>query len=61
MEKSTRKYQPILMIEEYWRNCHFSVARFYGGLMIGNKDYKIVNEHGMVRKKWPLSRENLQI
>ena len=47
MERGIKKTQPILMVEEYWRNCHFSVARFYGGLMIGSKDYKIVNENGI--------------
>ncbi len=47
MERNTNKFQPVMMVEEYWRNCHFSVARFYGGLMIGSKDYKIVNENGI--------------
>ena len=41
------KFQPIMMVEDYWRNSHFSVARFYGGCVIGRKDYKIVNENGI--------------
>ena len=37
----------ILMTEEYWRASQFSVARFYGGLNIGQKSYKIVNRYGI--------------
>lgn len=34
------------MTEEYWANSQFSVARYYGGLSIGGKSYKIVNKQG---------------
>lgn len=34
------------MTEEYWANSQFSVARYYGGLQIGGKSYKIVNKQG---------------
>lgn len=30
------------MTEEYWANSQFSVARYYGGLTIGGRSYKIV-------------------
>ena len=36
----------IIMTEEYWANSQFSVARYYGGLQIGGKSYKIVNKQG---------------
>lgn len=35
------------MTEEYWVNSQFSIARYYGGIRIGDKDYKIVNKHGI--------------
>lgn len=34
------------MTEEYWANSQFSVARYYGGIQIGGKSYKIVNKQG---------------
>lgn len=41
----------ILMEEGYWRNSQFSVARFYGGIVVksGGKQHemKIVNKHGI--------------
>lgn len=36
----------IIMTEEYWANSQFSVARYYGGIQIGGKSYKIVNKQG---------------
>lgn len=36
----------VIMTEEYWANSHFSVARYYGGIQIGDKSYKIVNKQG---------------
>ena len=40
----------ILTEEEYWRNSHFSIARFYGAInvKIGNEniEYIIVNKEG---------------
>lgn len=37
----------IIMTEEYWANSQFSVARYYGGLTIGGKNYIIVNKQGI--------------
>lgn len=37
----------IIMTEEYWANSQFSIARYYGGIQIGGKSYKIVNKHGI--------------
>jgi hypothetical protein len=34
------------MTEEYWANSQFSVARYYGGIQINGKIYKIVNKQG---------------
>ena len=40
----------ILMEEEYWRNSHFSIASYYGGINVnigGEKiEYLIVNKEG---------------
>ena len=36
----------IIMTEEYWANSQFSVARYYGGIIINGKSYKIVNKQG---------------
>ena len=36
----------IIMTEEYWANSQFSVARYYGGITIGKKNYRIVNKQG---------------
>ena len=38
---------PILMTEDYWRNSHLSVARFYGGVNFNGHHYVIVNKEGM--------------
>lgn len=35
-----------MMTEEYWANSQFSIARYYGGITIGKKDYRIVNKQG---------------
>ena len=35
-----------MMTEEYWANSQFSIARYYGGIAIGKKDYRIVNKDG---------------
>lgn len=40
------KTTPIMMTEEYWANSQFSIARYYGGITIGKKDYRIVNKEG---------------
>lgn len=40
------KTTPIMMTEEYWANSQFSIARYYGGITIGKKDYRIVNKQG---------------
>lgn len=37
----------IIMTEEYWANSQFSIARYYGGIQIGGKSYKIVNKKGI--------------
>ena len=34
------------MTEEYWANSQFLIARYYGGIQIGGKSYKIVNKQG---------------
>ena len=36
-----------LMTEEYWRNSQFSIASYYGGCIINNESYKVVNKHGI--------------
>lgn len=36
----------IVMTEEFWRNSPFSIARHYGGIKIGGKEYVIVNKDG---------------
>lgn len=36
-----------LMTEEYWRNSQFSIAKYYGGLIINKEQYKVVNKHGI--------------
>lgn len=38
---------PILMTEDYWRNSHLSVARFYGGVNFNGHRYVILNKYGM--------------
>ena len=38
---------PILMTEEYWKNSQFSVARYYGGMVLNGSHYSIVNKEGI--------------
>lgn len=38
---------PILLTEEYWRNSHLSIARFYGGIIFNSQLYVIVNKDGI--------------
>jgi hypothetical protein len=38
---------PIAMAEDYWANSQFSVARYYGGIVINGAKYVIVNEKGI--------------
>lgn len=37
----------ILMTKEYWDNCQLSVAKYFGGLELNGKEYKIVNKYGI--------------
>ena len=34
------------MTEEYWKNSHLSIARFYGQIVYNGKYYIIVDKHG---------------
>ena len=44
---------PIIMTEEYWKNSQFSVAKYYGGMVLYGKNYSIVNKDGItVRELW---------
>lgn len=36
----------IIMTEEYWATSQFSIARYYGGIKVGDVDYVIVNKEG---------------
>ena len=36
----------ILIEEGYWVNSQLSIARYYGGININEKSYKIVNKNG---------------
>lgn len=38
---------PIMMTEDFWANSQFSIARYYGGINIHGKDYRIVNKQGI--------------
>jgi|UPI00046A30C2 hypothetical protein len=38
---------PILMTEEYWRNSHLSIARYYGQIQFNGNVYVIVNKRGI--------------
>lgn len=38
---------PIIMTEEYWSNSQLSVARYFGGVKLNGKEYKIVNKQGI--------------
>ena len=35
------------MTEEYWKNSQFSVASLYGGIVINDSHYSIVNKDGI--------------
>lgn len=37
----------IIMEEGYWANSYLSVARYYGGIKVNGKEYKIVNKDGI--------------
>ena len=39
-------FAPICMAEEFWANSHFSIARYYGQIKVGNHTYVIVNKDG---------------
>lgn len=36
----------LIMTEEFWRNSQLSIARFYGGIKLGGKEYVIVDKTG---------------
>lgn len=38
---------PLIMTEEYWANCHLSIARYYGKIKFNGKEYWIVNKDGI--------------
>ena len=35
------------MTEEYWKNSQFSVAQYYGCMVLNGKHYSIVNKEGI--------------
>ena len=43
--KDTEVY-PLLMVQEYWMNTYYSVARHTGGVRINGKDYIVVDKFG---------------
>lgn len=43
---SNNIFTPICMAEEFWANTHFSIARHYGSISVGNHVYVIVNKEG---------------
>lgn len=47
MERNTNKFQPVMMVEEYWANSQLSVARYTGGCILSGKRYVIVNKEGI--------------
>lgn len=54
---------PLLMTEDYWATCQFSIARFYGGMKLNGRVYIIVDKNG--RDSWEeneiIKREGKQI
>ncbi len=46
---------PLLMCEEFWMNSQFSVARFYGRMSFGGREYIIVDKQG--RDLWECSAD----
>jgi hypothetical protein len=41
----------IIMTEEYWVNTQFSIARYYGEILVNGKHYVIVNKHGITLRE----------
>lgn len=37
----------VIIMEQYWANSYFSIARYYGGVKIDGNEYKIVNKEGV--------------
>lgn len=37
----------VIIMEQYWANSYFSIARYYGGVKIDGHEYKIVNKEGV--------------
>lgn len=37
----------IIMTEEYWAHSPFSIARYYGTIKVGEKQYTLVNKDGL--------------
>lgn len=37
---------PLLMTQEYWMDTQLSIARYYGGAILGGTEYRIVNKEG---------------
>lgn len=35
------------MDEEYWKNSQFSIAKYYGGIVLNGRHYSIVNKEGI--------------
>lgn len=53
-----KKFQPVMMVEEYWVNSQLSVARYTGGCILSGKIYVIVNKEGITLEElsFPWSR-----
>lgn len=37
----------VIIMEQYWANSYFSIAKYYGGVKIDGHEYKIVNKEGV--------------
>lgn len=44
--EKAKELLPILMVQEYWMNTYYSVARHTGGVRINGKDYIVVDKFG---------------
>ena len=47
MTKKEKTRVPIVIAEDVWANSQLSIARYYGGVQLGLKNYRIVNKYGI--------------
>lgn len=47
MKRDKTSNAPIIIMEEYWRNSHLSIVKYYGQIKAFGTHYEILNKEGI--------------